>query len=147
MATDGSSLRPGEFEIVDEGERLWRQVNPAWIQEGRVTSQLFSPTPKDTGEVSVCRASKVSAESSYEHHTEVLGYKSVGVYSVDVVEVEDVGLRAVDDSQVNDGDERPPGHSYIDFKSASGNQRKKRASKLRDKAEKRGWQYRPGEQS
>ncbi|MFJ5707946.1 hypothetical protein [Streptomyces sp. NPDC093105] len=144
MQTDESGLRPGESEIVDQGEKLWRQVHPIWIQEGRVTSQLFSPTPKDSGELSVTRASVVSAEESHGHHTGVMGLKSVGVYSVDVAEVRDVELRAVDDSGVDDGAERPPGHAFVDFKGVpSAKQQKKRASILRDKAEKRGWQYGP----
>jgi hypothetical protein len=73
-----------------------------------------------------------------------LELRSVGVYSVDVAEVADVGLRAVDDSQVSDGRERPPGHAYVDYKSVlNSNQQKKRAAKLRDAAQKRGWEYQP----
>ncbi len=144
MPTDDSSLRPGEFEIADQEERLWRQVHPIWIHEGRVTSQLFSPTPKDSGEVSVTRASLVSPEDSYQYHTETLNLQSIGVYCVDIAEVREVNLRAVDDSQVEDGEERPPAHAFLDFKAvASPKQRRKRASLLRDKAEKRGWQHGP----
>src|SRR6478672_4173991 len=111
MATDGSSIRPGENEITNQEEKLWRQVNPGWIHDGRVSSQLFRPTPKDTGEVSVTRSSLVT--ESHRHHTEVMGYASAGVYYVDVAEVQEVGLRVVDDSQVNDEDERPPAHAYV----------------------------------
>ena len=144
MPTDGSNLRPGEIEITDQEERLWRQVHPIWIHDGRVTSQVFSPTPKDSGEVSVTRASLVSPEDAHQHHTETLGLKSIGVYCVDVAEVQEVDLRAVDDSQVDDGEERPPAHAFVDFKAVeSPKQQKKRASLLRDKAEKRGWQYGP----
>ncbi|MEU1939111.1 hypothetical protein ACH49O_17205 [Streptomyces coeruleorubidus] len=146
MATDDSSLRPGEFEITDQEEKLWRQVNPSWVHDGRVSSQLFRPTPKDTGEVSVTRASLVTPEAAYSHHTGVLGYASAGVYCVDVAEVHEVELRAIDDSQVDDGDERPPAHAYIDFKSVqSKGAQQRRASKLRDNAEKHGWQYGPVE--
>ncbi|MER6556228.1 hypothetical protein ABT300_00430 [Streptomyces sp. NPDC001027] len=144
MPTDDSTLRPGESEITNQEEKLWRQVNPSWVHDGRVSSQLFRPTPKDTGEVSVTRSSLVTPEESYRHHTEVLGYSSVGVYYVDVAEVHEVGLRVVDDSQVDDGFERPPAHAYVDFKAVqSKGDQHKRASTLRDKAEKHGWQYGP----
>ncbi|WP_133910695.1 hypothetical protein [Streptomyces sp. NBC_00582] len=144
MATDGPSLRPGENEITNQEEKLWRQVNPGWVHDGRVSSQLFRPTPKDTGEVSVTRSSLVTPEESHRHHTEVMGYASAGVYYVDVAEVQEVGLRVVDDSQVDDEDERPPAHAYVDFKSVqSKGDQQRRASKLRDKAEKHGWQYGP----
>ncbi|UPZ30434.1 hypothetical protein MUK60_23205 [Streptomyces sp. LRE541] len=144
MPTDDSNLRPGEFEITDLEEKLWRQVHPVWVHEGRVTSQLFSPTPKDSGELSVTRASVVTAEAAHRHHTEVVGLKSIGVYCVEVAEVQEAGLNAVDDSQVDDGQERPPGHAFVDFKAvSSAKQQKRRASTLRDKAEKRGWQHGP----
>ena len=32
---------------------LFRQVNPGWIREGRVTSQAFKPTAKDEKKLSV----------------------------------------------------------------------------------------------
>ncbi|MFJ9088713.1 hypothetical protein ACIRL3_40525 [Streptomyces sp. NPDC102384] len=144
MVTDGSGLRSGEFEITNLEEKLWRQVHPIWVHDGRVTSQLFSPTPKDTGELSVTRSSVVTAEAAHHHHTEVVGLKSIGVYGVDVAEVQEVGLNAVDDSRVDDGVERPPGHAFVDFKAVSGvKQQKRRASALRDKAEKHGWQHGP----
>ncbi|MGW1956721.1 hypothetical protein ACWCPI_28900 [Streptomyces sp. NPDC001920] len=86
----------------------------------------------------------VTAEAAHQHHTEVVGLKSIGVYCVDIAEVQEVGLNAVDDSQVDDGAERPPGHAFVDFKAApSAKQQKRRASALRDKAEKRGWQHGP----
>ncbi|MFF7802060.1 hypothetical protein [Streptomyces olivaceus] len=70
--------------------------------------------------------------------------KSIGVYSVNVADVNEVGLDAVDDSQVDDGEERPPGHAFIDYKGVTGTkQKKRRASLLRDKAEEHGWRHRP----
>ncbi|MFJ8269350.1 hypothetical protein ACIQ8G_03085 [Streptomyces sp. NPDC094154] len=144
MATDGSDLRPGEVEITEHGEKLWRQVHPIWVQDGRVTSQLFSPTPKDSGELSVTRASIVSAKEAHQYHTEVMGLESIGVYGVEVAEVREVGLRAVDDAQADGAENRPPGHAYVDFKDVrSAGQRRKRASILRDRAENRGWQHGP----
>lgn len=144
MATDSHNLRPGEFEIVSQGEKLWRQVNPSWIHDGRVSSQLFRPTPKDTGEVSVTRSSVVSPEEAHHHHTEVLGCPSAGVYCVEVGEVNEVGLRVVDDNQVADDEPRPPAHAYVDYKSVETKKlQQRRASILRDAAENHGWQYGP----
>lgn len=143
MAVDEPALRPGEEVISDQSEKLWRQVNPAWIQDGRVTSQLFSPTPKDTGEVSVTRGSLVSSEESHRYHTEDLGLRSVGVYFVEVADVGAVDLSAIDDSKSEGTEDRPPGHAFIDFKNVGSKQMRKRASLLRDKAEGNGWQHGP----
>jgi len=38
---------------VNDSTLLHRQVNPAFVQSGRVTSQAFKPTPKDQGLLSV----------------------------------------------------------------------------------------------
>lgn len=38
---------------------LLRQVNPRWIREGRVTSQVFRPTPKDEKKLSVYDGAKI----------------------------------------------------------------------------------------
>lgn len=144
METDGPNLRPGELEISNGDEKIWRQVNPGWIHDGRVSSQLFRPTPKDTGEVSVTRSSMVTPEEAYHHHTVALGFASVGVFCVEIGEVNQVDLGVIDDSRVDDGVNRPPGHAYVDFKPvASKGMQQKRASLLRDKAEKHGWQYHP----
>ncbi|MET9700663.1 hypothetical protein ABZY31_27600 [Streptomyces sp. NPDC006529] len=145
MQDENSGLREGEFLIEGGKEKLWRQVTPTWVHDGRVTSQIFKPTPKDIGELSVTRQSKVTPKEAYDYYTRILNLNSVGVYSVDVDEVRGEGLRAVDDSMVEDGETRPPGHSFIDFKHlTSKGSRERRGANLRDKAEKRGWQYRPG---
>lgn len=144
MATDGANLRPGELEISTVDEKLWRQVNPGWVHDGRVSSQLFRPTPKDTGEVSVTRSSLVTPQAAHQHHTGTLGYASVGVFCVEVSEVNETGLRAVDDAHVDDGETRPPAHAYVDYKLIDSKKlQQRRASILRDKAEKHGWQYGP----
>ncbi|WP_051731960.1 hypothetical protein [Kitasatospora phosalacinea] len=142
MQNDDAGLRPGEYILTDESEFLWRQINPAFIHDGKVSKQAFTPTPKDTGELSTVRSSKVTAEQSHSHHTAILGLASVGVYSVQVSDVAEVQLRAVDDSAVDDGDERPPGHAFVDFKTVTSSKARQRiGSSLRDKAEARGWQY------
>jgi hypothetical protein len=39
---------------------LHRQINPSWVQQGRVTSQAFRPTPKDESKLSVMTVIKLS---------------------------------------------------------------------------------------
>jgi hypothetical protein len=134
-----------EFEIEAGDELLWRQINPAFVDGGKVTSQAFTPTEKDRGELSTNRSSKVTAEAAFRHYTEIQGHKSVGVYAVSVDEVLSVELRAVDDFATEEG-AKSPGHAYIDFKHIEATKRRKKiGGKLRDLAESRGWQYGPVE--
>ena len=48
---------------------LLRQVNPSWIKNGRITSQVFKPTPKDAGCLSVYDGDQITAEASWRHYT------------------------------------------------------------------------------
>ena len=63
---------------------LFRQVNPGWIREGRVTSQAFKPTAKDEKKLSVYDGDQVTAQQAYVHYTSRLGLPSVGVMAVNV---------------------------------------------------------------
>ncbi len=56
--------------ITDADELLFRQVNPNWIREGRVSSQAFRPMPKDEGLLSVDRGSMTTPEASFRLLTE-----------------------------------------------------------------------------
>ena len=58
---------------------LLRQVNPAWIQDGRITSQVFRPTPKDSKRLSVYDGDQISAEDAWSHYVRELELESVGV--------------------------------------------------------------------
>lgn len=58
---------------------LYRQVNPSWIQSGRVTSQAFKPTPKDERRLSVYDGDLITPADAWRHYTESLGFSSVGV--------------------------------------------------------------------
>ena len=61
---------------------LWRQVNPWYIRDDRITSELFLPTRADEGKSSVYDGDKISAKESWEHYIapepEGLGKKSLG---------------------------------------------------------------------
>lgn len=115
---------------------LFRQVNPSWIQNERVTSQAFKPTPKDGNELSVYDGDLISAQDSWQHFTDQ-GMKSVGVLAVSVAETEACGLSARPDP------EPFPEHAVIDFTGLGSNQIEKAAKKLRGLAAERGFQFQP----
>jgi hypothetical protein len=119
------------------GTLLHRQVHPAWIQEGRITSQAFRPTSKDAGKLSVYNGDRVDARGAWEHFTRTLGYSSAGGVAVLVGECESVGLAAVEDPL-----EFFPEHAIIDFSAFGTGQTRKAAERLRAFAVERGWLYR-----
>lgn len=115
---------------------LLRQVNPSWVQSGRITSQVFKPTPKDNNQLSVYDGDRVTAEKSWRHYTGELGFSSVGVVAVTVDECQSQSLPAKADPLP-----RFPEHVVIDFSGCSGTQTEKKARHLKMAAEERGWQY------
>lgn len=114
---------------------LFRQVNPSWVQQGRVTSQVFRPTNKDAGLLSVHDGDLVSAEQAWGHFTGQLGCLSAGVLAVSVEEctVQQLPTRA-DPSQFRE-------HALIDFTAYGSRDIERKAKCLRYHAEQRGWQY------
>jgi hypothetical protein len=115
---------------------LHRQINPFWVQLGRVTSMAFRPTPKDAAKLSVYDGDQMTPEQAWCHFTGVQKLKSVGVRSVSVEECEQLGLQAV-------ADPKPfPEHVVIDFSACeSEGQRERLAKKLNRFAEIRGWLF------
>ena len=118
---------------------LFRQVNPAWIKNGRITSQVFKPTPKDEGCLSVYDGDQITAEASWRHYTIELEYQSVGVVAVTVCECKKHGLCVKHDP------EPFPEHVVIKFIGYSKSQIEKKAKRLKEAAERRGWQYKADE--
>jgi hypothetical protein len=130
-------LAVGEEVITTGAEFLWRNQNPAWVDtDGSVTSQLFKPTPKDGGMVSVARSSVVTAEEHFNDYAG-LGLQSVAVWGVTVQQVlhqsgiRRVVVRCVDNSTIITA---PRGHGYVDFRAVSGNQSSKLGAQLRTAA-------------
>ena len=140
--SEDSWLGAGEELLSEREERLWRNAHPDWIVDGKLTSQVFRPTPKDRQKISTAREAKVSAEDSFKEFTEEFEFNSAGVWAVSVGEVHDEGLRSI-------YDERSPstatpcltGHSSIDFTGISNSQAKRIGGRLRDRAEVRGRQH------
>ena len=114
---------------------LLRQVNPSWIQQGRVTSQLFRPTPKDNNLLSVYNGDLTTAEQAWQHFTDSLGYQSVGVMAVSVQECIFHELAARPDPHPF------PAHAVIDFDEHPDGEIRRKAKHLKKAAEVRGWQY------
>ena len=114
---------------------LLRQVNPAWIQAGRITSQVFRPTPKDSKRLSVYDGDQISAEDAWGHYVKELRLSSSGVVAVTVAECGEQDLPV-------EPDPNPfPEHVVIKFDDCSNSQIKTKAKKLTRAAEARGWQY------
>ena len=82
--------------INDADELLFRQVNPNWIREGRVSSQALRPTPKDSGLLSVDRGSMTTPEASFRLFTETLALASAGTWAVTVGECMSQGLTVLE---------------------------------------------------
>jgi hypothetical protein len=122
--------------MTDELHLLHRQVNPSWVQEGRVSSQAFNPTPKDSGLLSVYDGALMTAEASFLHYTGTQGLKAVGTVSVSEGEVAAVGLSWRPDP------EPFPEHAVIDFTTlGSASRVKAKAHALAERARARGWTY------
>jgi len=120
---------------MNEKTLLLRQVNPSWIQQGRITSQVFKPTPKDESRLSAYDGDLIVAEKAWKHFTTSLGFASVGVMAVSVQECKVNELPATPDPKPF------PEHVAIDFTGLGGSQIEKKSKKLKAAAEARGWQY------
>lgn len=115
---------------------LLRQVHPSFVQNGRVSSQAFRPTPKDESRLSVYDGDRIAPGPAWDHYTLVQGLQSVGVLAVSVGECEALALKA-------ESDPAPfPEHVVIDFSGLSKGQIEKAAKQLRSRAEARDWLFR-----
>jgi hypothetical protein len=120
---------------VNSTTLLLRQVNPSWVQQGRITSQVFKPTPKDRQRLSVYDGDQVTALEAWEHFTTELGFASIGVLAVSMKECETLALQAEPDP------EPFPAHAVIRFDTCPSSQIEKKAKRLKAFAEARGWLY------
>lgn len=115
---------------------LLRHIHPNFVQEGRVTSQAFRPTPKDEEKLSVYDGDQIEAEPAWHHYTESLDCQSVGVLGITVAECTELELKA-------EADPRPfPEHVLIDYSAFGKKEIEKKAKLLKAKAVQRDWLYR-----
>ena len=117
-----------------EATCLHRQVHPGFVQLGRITSQVFTPTSKDNGKLSCYDGDMISPHDAWEHYTNE-GHPSAGVMSVTVGECANLELPATADP------EPFPEHVLVSFEALSKGQIAKAAKQLRAYAQERGWQY------
>ena len=125
-------------DSMDE-ENLLRQVHPAWIHEGQVSSQVFTPTKKDEGRLSVSRSSKTTPEAAFVHHTKKLGLASAGVVAVTTGECARIDVGWADDPV--EGDMPDLAHAYLDMTSLSQGQIRTKAKLLKRLAQEKGFLY------
>ena len=112
---------------------LLRQVHPSFFPNGILSSQAFVPFPKDEGKLSVYDSDMISVEEAYKHYTEALGYQSAGVWGVTCSEIEQERLTSESNPLENF-----PAHALINFGTASKNECRKLAKRLKMYAENRG---------
>lgn len=118
---------------MTEETLLLRQIHPSFVQNGRVTSQAFRPTPKDENRLSVDNGDRISPEDSWKRFSARPKCTSSGVMAVSQGECSTCALRVI-------GDGTPHAeHCYIDFAPFSSNQSGKIGKKLAAKAHERGW--------
>lgn len=116
---------------------LYRMISPSFIQDGFSISPAFKPTRKDNGLLSVYDGDQISPHAAYEHYAS-LGYKAVGVLAVSVAECESLALAVTPDPLPGF-----PEHTTIDFTTLSRKDIEIASRALRERANARGWQYRP----
>lgn len=116
---------------------LFRQINPSWVQNNRVTSQAFRPTPKDENLLSAYNGDLIATEASWQHFTGQLGRASIGVYAVTHAECAAQQLPARPDPR------EFAEHAVIDFTGVGSSAAEKKSKVLRNQAEARGWLYQP----
>jgi len=117
---------------LTDGTLLLRQINPAFVQNGRVSSQAFRPTPKDQYKLSVYNGDLITAEQSWKHFV-AKRLKSVGVLAVNVVECTAEGLPSYSSPEVFEQ------HAHIDFSNLTEGQIKGKGKRLLAVALVRGW--------
>jgi len=129
--------------LTEAGERLWRNVNPDWIEDdGSLTSQAFRPMPKDEGKLSTARSGKVDAADHFHEFTNRLDLDSVGVWAVTVGEGDALGVPSIYDAEgAAAPDPCPAGHTFMDFRQLTSGKARKVGAKLRDHAEARHRQH------
>jgi hypothetical protein len=131
---------------------LHRQVHPNFIQSNLVsqqafhptspipqpTPQVFKPTPKDNGYLSVSDGNMIDAKGSFEKFKQNPHCQSIGVLSVSCSECSQWELQVLSDPI-----KEQPEHTLIDFSEKTNSVISKAAAGLRDYAIKRGWSYLP----
>jgi len=127
-------LSEGEIEVGYGPERMWRQMTKHIWDEVRMRpgTLAFQPSTADAGMPSFSRETKVTAQASRDWHQKNARSASLAVWPIATSDVEDTGLRIVDDEDaaLPQGEKRAPGHAYIDYRGTSNATRRDVRAKL-----------------
>lgn len=126
-------------DAIPADTMLLRSAHPsAWVQDGRISNQVFQPTKSDEGWLSVYNGGKTTAQAAYEHRI-AQGRECRGILGVLVDECHAANL-IVQDDPLPDND----AHALIGFNGLPSKGAWKRAAAiLADKARIRGILYPP----
>lgn len=128
----------------DPNEIMFREVHPAWVRDGRITSQAFKPTATDEDKVSVYRSSLITAEGAFLYHTEVCKMSSTGTWGVTVAECTGEDVPVLPDPVESPPERVQAAHCVLDFTTVgSRKQVEGKASKLSRAATARGCLFEP----
>ncbi len=114
---------------------LLRQINPSFIQNGRVTSQAFRPTPKDENKLSVYDGDQITPENSWIHFTSNPQCRSDGVLAISYEQCDQQSIPVIADGIPF------PEHAYLNFSDMGKGEIERKAKILVSKAQERGWLY------
>ena len=118
---------------MNDETTLLRQINPAFIDNGRLGSPAFRPSKKDNGLLSVYDGDLISAEDAFLHFNDKPNCNSQCVCGVTYQEVRSLELESRPDVK-----DQFPEHAVIDFTAYSSSRQDKLAKRLRDFAQSRG---------
>lgn len=111
--------------LLDGEERLYRQVHPTWIRDGRPSGQAFTPTRKDQDQLSTARSSLTTPEGAFRLHTEGRKLKSGGTWGVTVAECESANVIPFHDPTTSPPEVvADPAHTSVDFSMLPSNSKK-----------------------
>jgi hypothetical protein len=133
-------LLEGEQLMSDGGELAYRQTTKHMFDDGKLATTAFGPMRADTGMPSFSRSSLVTAQDARDWHTRNAKSPSLGVWAVTVGEVVESERYVVDDSKspLTDGEERAPGHCFVDYRGLTKAQQRELRTKLYFRAIDRG---------
>lgn len=106
--------------MLDENTSLFRVVHPKWIQNDRISSEVFRPFDDD--ELSMYNGNIVTAEEAFKHFTIDQGNKGSRVACVKVKTFQKYNLPVIDDGAPY------PAHVTVDFSPICGNNPRRKIS-------------------
>ena len=125
-------------------EVLYRQIHPAFYDDGQLLSPAFKPSSDDEGMMSVDRSSLTSAQAAHEHYTVHNKRSSSCVCGVSVEEfAADAILCHGDPIAETDALKGNPAHGLANYTTIEEKKWKNVAKKLKNLAKKRGICFTP----